>query len=104
MLFLPLVLLTTAPVDSVRPVPAALLAPASRMIPFLPAEARRRPNLLAGAIGLVVGAAAGGALACLDNRDDYGVYCGGQNDTKVAVGAALGGVAGAAAGAFLFRR
>jgi len=99
-----LLLLASAPADTARPVPAALLATPSRMVSLLPDEARRRPNYLAGAIGLVVGAAAGGAVACLANRDDYGVYCAGQDDTKVAVGVALGGVAGAVAGALLFRR
>lgn len=104
MLLATLLLLTPAPADTARPVPARLLAAPSRMVSLLPDEARRRPNYLAGAIGLVIGAGAGGALACLANRDDYGVYCAGQDDTKVAVGAAMGGVAGALAGALLFRR
>ena len=57
-----------------------------------------------GVIGFLVGGAGGAALGCLANRDDYGVFCGGQSDTKVVVGAALGGAAGAALGAILFRR
>ncbi len=58
-----------------------------------------------GIVGGVLGAAAGGfALGCLANRDSYGVLCGGQNDTKLAIGAVTGGLAGAALGALLGRR
>jgi hypothetical protein len=58
-----------------------------------------------GVGGLLLGAGAGGfVLGCLANRDDYGVLCGGQSDTKVVVGAVVGGLAGAAIGAVLFRR
>ena len=64
----------------------------------------KKPNMAMGVIGLLFGAGVGGALGCLANKDDYGVYCGGQDDTKVIVGAALGGLAGAAAGALLFKR
>jgi gas vesicle protein len=64
----------------------------------------RRPNVTGGIIGFVVGAAAGATVGCLANKDDYGVFCGGQDDTKVVVGAAVGGVVGAAIGALLFRR
>ena len=64
----------------------------------------KKPNVAMGVIGLLFGAGVGGALGCLANKDDYGVYCGGQDDTKVIVGAALGGLAGAAAGALLFKR
>ncbi len=64
----------------------------------------RSPNLLTGAVGLLLGGAAGAAAGCAANRDSYGVFCGGQSDTKVAVGAALGGIAGAAIGSLLFRR
>jgi hypothetical protein len=67
-------------------------------------SSRRAPNVLAGAIGLLVGGALGGVAGCAANRDSYGVFCGGQSDTKVAAGAAVGGIAGAALGAFLFRR
>jgi hypothetical protein len=63
----------------------------------------RKPSVPAGIVGFLVGGLAGGALGCLANKDDYGVYCGGQDDTKVIVGAALGGIGGALLGAFLFR-
>lgn len=64
----------------------------------------RKPSVAGGIVGFLLGAAAGGALGCAANSDDYGVYCGGQDDTKVIVGAALGGIAGATLGALLFRR
>jgi hypothetical protein len=64
----------------------------------------RKPNVAGGVVGFLLGAAAGGVVACTANRDSYGVFCGGQNDTKLIVGAALGGAAGAAIGALLFRR
>jgi len=64
----------------------------------------RTPSVAGGVLGFLLGAAAGGALACAANRDDYGVYCGGQDDSKLVLGAALGGIAGAALGALLFDR
>ena len=64
----------------------------------------KKPNTTLGIVGLLLGMGVGGALGCLANKDDYGVYCGGQDDTKVIVGAALGGLAGAAAGALLFKK
>jgi hypothetical protein len=64
----------------------------------------RKPGIVGGVVGLLLGAAAGGVLACTANRDDYGVFCGGQDDTKLVIGAAIGGAAGAALGALLFRR
>ena len=64
----------------------------------------RKLSVAGGVLGFLVGGAGGAALGCLANRDDYGVFCGGQSDTKVAVGAVLGGAAGAALGAILFRR
>ena len=64
----------------------------------------RKPGVAGGVVGLVLGAAAGGALGCLANRDDYGVFCGGQSDTKVVLGAAVGAAGGAVLGAMLFRR
>jgi hypothetical protein len=64
----------------------------------------RKLSVLGGVLGFVVGGAGGGVVGCLANRDDYGVFCGGQSDTKVVLGAALGGVAGAALGAVLFGR
>lgn len=64
----------------------------------------RRPNTTGGIIGFVVGAAAGATVGCLANKDDYGVFCGGQDDTKVVVGAVIGGAVGAAVGALVFAR
>jgi hypothetical protein len=64
----------------------------------------RKPGIASGVAGLLLGAAAGGFIACTANRDAYGVLCGGQNDTRLVIGAALGGAAGAALGALLFRR
>ena len=64
----------------------------------------RKLSVAGGVLGFLVGGAGGAALGCLANRDDYGVFCGGQSDTKVVVGAALGGAAGAALGAIVFRR
>lgn len=63
----------------------------------------RNPGVPGGIVGALLGAVVGGAVGCLANKDDYGVYCGGQDDTKVIVGAAVGGVAGAVVGAMLFR-
>ena len=81
----------------------------SRMIPLrdigrLEQSAGRKPNLATGAVGLLLGVAIGGAVACANNRDSYGVFCAGQNDTKIAVGAVIGGVTGGLLGAYLFRR
>jgi hypothetical protein len=67
-------------------------------------NARRRVNVTGLVIGAVVGAAVGGALACLANRDDYGVYCAGQNDTKVVIGAVIGAGVGGWIGGFLIPR
>lgn len=63
----------------------------------------RRPSLLGGMLGFVVGVAVGGVVGCVLNRDSYGVFCTGQNDTKVVVVAGLGGGVGAVLGAMLFR-
>jgi membrane associated rhomboid family serine protease len=60
--------------------------------------------VVGGVVGFLAGAVLGGVIGCAANRDSYGVFCGGQDDTKVFVGAALGGVAGGAVGALLFRR
>jgi hypothetical protein len=64
----------------------------------------RKPNIVAGIVGFLLGGATGGVLACTANRDDYGVFCGGQDDSKLIVGAVLGGAVGAAVGALVFRR
>lgn len=90
-------LLTHAPTTTPAVHPAALGSEGMQ-------RAAGRPNVTGGIIGFVVGAAAGAAVGCLANKDDYGVFCGGQDDTKVVVGAAVGGVVGAAIGALLFRR
>jgi hypothetical protein len=63
----------------------------------------RKPGILGGVVGFLVGGALGGVAGCAANRDSYGVFCGGQSDTKVAVGTAIGGIAGAALGAYLGR-
>lgn len=64
----------------------------------------RKPNVAAGIVGFLLGGAAGGLLACTANRDDYGVFCAGQDDSKLIVGAVLGAAVGAAVGALVFRR
>jgi len=83
---------------------AALLPPARQLAPAtLGAESSRRYSVAGGIGGFILGGVAGGALGCLANKDDYGVFCGGQDDTKVFVGAALGAAVGAALGAVIFR-
>jgi hypothetical protein len=73
-------------------------------IDILEVSEGRSFNTTGAIVGGVLGAAAGGALACATvNRDDYGVFCGGQSDTEVVVGAVLGAAAGAALGGLLFR-
>lgn len=68
-------------------------------------NARRKVSVTGLVIGAVVGAAVGGALACFANKDDYGVYCAGQNDTKIVIGAVLGaGVGGWIGGVLIPRR
>jgi hypothetical protein len=67
-------------------------------------RAAGRPNVTGGIIGFVLGAAAGATVGCLANKDDYGVFCAGQNDTRVVAGALVGGAVGAAVGALLFKR
>jgi hypothetical protein len=82
---------------------ATLTVPISSIM-RLELSSGRKLSKIGGVAGLLVGAGAGGfALGCLANRDDYGVLCGGQNDTKFVVGAVVGGLAGAALGAVLFR-
>ncbi|HET6763371.1 MAG TPA: hypothetical protein VFH27_06855 [Longimicrobiaceae bacterium] len=83
---------------------AVVIAPSRQLAPaVLKTDGSRGYSVVGGVAGFVVGAAAGGALGCLANRDDYGVFCGGQDDTKVFVGAALGAAVGAALGAVIFR-
>jgi hypothetical protein len=64
----------------------------------------KKPNGPGGIIGALLGVAVGGAVGCLANKDDYGVYCAGQDDTKVIVGAVVGGLAGAVVGALVFKK
>ncbi len=64
----------------------------------------KKPNVPGGIIGALLGVAVGGAVGCLANKDDYGVYCAGQDDTKVIVGAVVGGLAGIAIGALGFKK
>jgi hypothetical protein len=73
-------------------------------IDILEVSEGRRFNTVGAVIGGALGAAAGGALACATvNRDDYGVFCGGQSDTEVFVGAVLGAAAGVVVGGLLIR-
>jgi len=98
------------PAGAWHPVSAAaapLAVPAMAALPRLPvleADTTRTWSVTGAIVGAVVGAAVGGALGCLANRDDYGVFCGGQSDTKVVIGAVLGAGAGAWIGAVLPRR
>lgn len=62
------------------------------------------PGIVGGIVGALLGVGVGGFLGCVANQDSYGVLCGGQDDTKVIVGATLGGLAGGLAGALLFPR
>ena len=77
---------------------------AMRTVSLVEQSRGRKLSVAGGVLGFLVGGAGGTALGCLANRDDYGVFCGGQSDTKVVAGAVLGGAAGAALGAVLFRR
>lgn len=63
--------------------------------------AGRKLSVTGGVIGAVVGAAAGVALACLANRDSYGVYCAGQDDAKLVIGGVIGAGVGGFIGAWL---
>ena len=84
--------------------PSGLLRFSSHDVSMLERSAGRRPNVLTGIVGLLTGVAVGGVIGCAANNDDYGVFCGGQDDTKVMVGATAGGLAGAVLGAWLFKR
>ena len=83
---------------------SGLLRFSSHDINMVERSAGRRPNVLTGTVGLIAGAAIGGAIGCAANSDDYGVFCGGQDDTKVVLGATAGGVLGGVLGALLFKR
>lgn len=88
------------PPGHVRSAPnPAIIPEANRRL--LDRSVAHRRSLTGGVVGLVVGAAAGAFVGCLANRDDYGVLCGGQSDTKVFVGAAIGATAGALIGSRL---
>jgi hypothetical protein len=75
------------------------------MIERLDVSRGHKPSVTGGIVGALAGAAVGGfMLGCLANKDDYGVLCGGQNDTQLVLGAVLGGVVGGGLGAMLFRQ
>jgi hypothetical protein len=64
----------------------------------------RKASVTGGVLGTVVGGAMGSvAMGCLANKDDYGVACGGQDDTKFLIGALVGGLAGGVLGALIGR-
>ena len=81
-----------------------LLSFSAQNIARIEQSAGRKPNVTMGVVGLVAGAAVGGVIGCAVNSDSYGVFCGGQDDTKVVVGASLGGFTGGLLGALLFKR
>jgi hypothetical protein len=64
----------------------------------------RELSITGGIVGALLGAAVGGALACLANRDSYGAYCAGQNDTVLVIGVVIGAGVGGWIGAVLPRR
>jgi len=65
----------------------------------------RKLSKKGGILGAAVGGAVGAvAMGCLANKDDYGVACAGQDDTKYVVGALVGGLVGGALGALIGRR
>ncbi len=83
---------------------SAQLIPMSR-VRRLEVSRGRKPSTVGGAIGAVLGGLSGAfAAGCLANRDDYGVLCGGQDDTKLVDGGLVGGAVGATVGALLGRR
>ncbi len=101
----PLAMPAQMPASPRHPTPHAVIrsAPEVATIPranrqLLEGSLIRRRTVTGGVIGFVVGAAAGAFVGCLANRDDYGVLCGGQGDTKVLVGAGVGAVVGALVG------
>ena len=64
----------------------------------------RRASTASSVAGFFAGALVGGLAGCAANRDDYGVFCGGQNDSKVVTGAAIGGAVGIGLAGALFKR
>jgi hypothetical protein len=81
----------------------------SRAIPLssisrLESSRGRKLSVVGALSGFIVGGVAGALAGCSANRDSYDVFCAGQSDTKVVLGAVLGGAAGATLGAVLFRR
>lgn len=83
---------------------AAPVAIALREIARVELSRGRRASVAGGIGGFLVGAVLGGVIGCAANRDSYGVFCGGQDDTRVFLSAGLGGVVGGTAGALLPRR
>ena len=83
---------------------AGALALPRRSVTRLERSLGRKRSVLGGVLGFLAGAMAGGTLGCLANRDDYGVFCGGQSDATVVAGALIGAAAGTAAGGALLRR
>lgn len=83
----------------------AVTQPTSTTTTFLTEQARvRRSSTTAIVVGSVIGLAAGAAVGCKINSDDYGVFCGGQSDTTVVVSALIGGAVGGVVGALVSRR
>jgi hypothetical protein len=64
----------------------------------------RELSITGGIVGALLGAAVGGALACLANRDSYGLLCFGDNDTVMVFGVVIGAGVGGWIGATLPRR
>jgi membrane associated rhomboid family serine protease len=83
---------------------SGLLSFPAHQIAMIEQSAGRKPNVVIGLAGMAVGVAVGGVAGCAVNADSYGVFCGGQDDTKVVLGAAAGGITGALLGALLFKR
>ena len=91
------------------PVLPAAVAAGYRPVPFQAAgmvELRDNDELsiTGGIVGALLGAAVGGALACLANRDSYGLPCFGDNDTVMVFGVVIGAGVGGWIGAVLPRR
>lgn len=64
----------------------------------------KHPNIAAVVISGIIGAGIGGIVGCAANADSYGVFCGGQNDTKVVVGAGVGAITAAVIGGKMFTK